>query len=236
MKIINNDMGTFITYDLENVKIVFSTAEKNLDFNKNTVIGKQNLKKLINYHNVRELNYLNQIHSDCIFINPHDVKEGDAIISNKREEIIGVFTADCVPVILYDEKNNVVATVHSGWQGTIKEIVLKTLTKMKEVYGSNGEDIKAFIGPHNRECCYEVSEELINSFKERDLYKNIEINKGRHLSLYNCILKQLKEFGVMEENIIDIKLCTYCNKEFKLHSYRKDKENSGRMFSYVYIK
>lgn len=236
MKIINNDMGTFITYDLENVKIVFSTAEKNLDFNKNTVIGKQNLKKLINCHNVRGLNYLNQIHSDCIFINPDDVKEGDAIISNKRKEIIGVFTADCVPVILYDEKNNVVAAVHSGWQGTIKEIVLKTLTKMKEIYGSDGEDIKAFIGPHNRECCYEVSEELINSFKERDLYKNIEINKGRHLSLYNCILRQLKEFGVMKENVIDIKLCTYCNKEFKLHSYRKDKENSGRMFSYVYIK
>ena len=88
------------------------------------------------------------------------MKEGDAIITNVKNVIIGVFTADCVPVILVDEENKVIAAIHSGWRGTFESITLKTIKKMKEEFNTNEINIKAYIGPHIRKCCYEVSEEL----------------------------------------------------------------------------
>ncbi|MEG2353236.1 MAG: peptidoglycan editing factor PgeF [Clostridium sp.] len=238
MKIIDNDMGTFITIDLKGAVAVFSTANKALNFNKNIIEGIENLAKLKDMYNVKEVRYLNQIHSDRIFSDIDFIGEGDAIITSRREEIIGVFTADCVPVLLYDGEKNIAGAIHSGWKGTLKEIVFKTLKEMNLKYGSNAENIQAIIGPHNRECCYEVSEELIGCFKDSDTYKEKLINKNRFLSLSRCIEIQLKNFGLKDENIHDLNLCTYCSEEYNLHSYRKnqDKNIYGRMFSFIYIK
>lgn len=89
--------------------------------------------------------------------------EGDGIVTNEKSTIIGAFTADCVPVILIDEVNNVIAAVHSGWKGTFNSISAIAVEKMISEYGSNVKNIKAYIGPHIRQCCYEVSEELKKS-------------------------------------------------------------------------
>ncbi|MPN48705.1 hypothetical protein SDC9_196317 [bioreactor metagenome] len=85
------------------------------------------------------------------------------------------------------------------------------------------------------ECCYEVGDDLIEEFKNQEIYKNVSISTGKNISLKNCIINQLKSLGIEENQITSIDICTYCNNKFNLHSYRKQRENSGRMFSFIYM-
>ena len=88
---------------------------------------------------------------------------------------------------------------------------------MKEEYNSKAENIVAYIGPHIRQCCYEVSEDLKEQFlKKFDIEKDKLFN-GRNLSLEECINNDLINSGVLEENIHSLGLCTNCEKEIKLH-------------------
>ncbi|SFC71912.1 conserved hypothetical protein [Clostridium uliginosum] len=190
---------------------------------------------------MKDVVYLKQVHSDNIFTYVSDKpsikdKEGDAIITNEKKVIVGVFTADCVPIILVDEVNKVVAAIHSGWRGTFNSITFKTIAKMKKDYNCKPENIKAYIGPHIRECCYEVSEELKARFlnEKSDIDKEKLFNKN-NLNLESCIISDLKKSGMLENHINALGLCTYCNKEFKLHSYRKSKGDYGRMFAFVIL-
>ncbi|KGM96095.1 laccase [Clostridium novyi A str. 4552] len=226
----------FLSYDSDKVGIYFSTAKGNLDFNKNTEDGLLNLQNLKEWFNVKEVGYLNQTHSDEIFNYDSMEHDGDALITNKKEVIIGVFTADCVPVIIYDRNNLVIAAIHSGWKGTINYIVSKTIDRLINDYNSKVEDLEIYIGPHNMMCCYEVSMELIETFKGSNVYKDTYVNDGRKLSLQKCIIKQLKDKGITNNQINTINMCTYCSKEYSFHSYRKTKEKSGRMFSFTFIK
>ncbi|KEI01487.1 peptidoglycan editing factor PgeF [Clostridium botulinum] len=226
----------FLEYKSDSVGIYFSTSKRNLDFNKNNIIGLENLKKIKEWFNIKDVGYLNQVHSDNIYIYDGLKYDGDAIITNEKGIAIGVFTADCVPVLIYDKKNLVVAAIHSGWKGTLNCIVSKTIDKMVSKYNTDIKDLKVYIGPHNMMCCYEVSEELINTFKSSDIYKEAKINDGRNLSLQSCIEKQLNDKNITKNQIHSLNICTYCSREDKFHSYRRDKEESGRMFSFIFIK
>ena len=86
------------------------------------------------------------------------------------------------------------------------------------------------------ECCYEVSEELLEMFKDKKYFWNKNINNGRLLSLQKCLLIQLETMGVDMKNIYSINECTFCSQEYSLHSYRKKSDNYGRMFSFVIIR
>lgn len=226
----------FLQFEDEKFHLYFSTAKNNLNFSKNTVEGIRNLEKLKGWFGVDNIGYLNQVHSDTIYVYDNNIYDGDAIITDKRNTIIGVFTADCVPVLIYDKKKEVVAAIHSGWKGTLKCIVKKTIERMALEYNSNSKDLTAYIGPHIMECCYEVSEDIIRSFQKEKIYNDIKIATNRNLSLQSCIEKQLLDSGVNSEQINKSKICTYCNNEHVLYSYRKDKEYCGRMFSFIFIK
>lgn len=236
MNIKNIDGYEFLEFKEKNANIYFSTAKNNLDFNKNISEGKENLNKLKLWFQLDDVGYSNQIHSDVVNTYDEQISDGDALIADKRNIAIGIFTADCVPVLIYDKSKEIIAAIHSGWKGTIKSIVKKTIEKMALDYNSMAEDLVVYIGPHNMECCYKVSEELINEFKNKEMYKNINISSGRNLSLQNCILKQLLDSGVKEDKINTLNICTYCNDEYSLYSYRKAKKGYGRMFSFIFIK
>lgn len=220
----------------EGADIFFSTAKNKLNFNKNTNDGLNNMENIKIWFNLKNVGYLNQIHSDLIHKYDGNVHDGDAIITDKLGVAIGVFTADCVPVIIYDKIKKVAAAVHSGWKGTIKNISSKTITKMIEEYNVSIKDLKIYIGPHNMQCCYEVSEELINEFKSFELYKNANIAKGRNLSLQNCILTKLYNLGIHKEQVTTLDICTFCSKKYNLYSYRKNENKDGRMFSFIFMK
>lgn len=231
----------FLEIDLEKVKIVFSTAENKRSFNRHTEEGKENINSIISEYNVNDVKYLNQIHSDRVIIykNNNDEiidEEGDAIITSEERVAVGVFTADCIPVLIVDEEKGVVAAIHSGWKGTFNSITLKTLNIMKDKYKTNPSKIKVYIGAHIRQCCYEVSEELKERFLEHTGIAEEELFDGRKLNMERCILKDLQESGINEENIYSLNLCTNCENKIKLHSYRASVGTYGRLFSFIFIK
>ena len=231
----------FLIVEGEKIDIVFSTAKYNRSFNRNTDEGKRNICSLKDDFNINDIVYLNQIHSDYVFdfnggAEKFREKEGDAILTNREKVIVGAFTADCVPVILVDEVKGVIAAIHSGWKGTFSSITQNTIEKMIKEYRVNVEDIKVYIGPHIRQCCYEVSEDLKEKFLNKTKIDVRELFNGRKLSMERCILEDLRNLNIKEDNIYSINLCTYCEEEVKLFSYRKSVGTYGRLFTFAYKK
>lgn len=236
MESIYKDNYEFIKENCKNINIIFSTAKNNIDFNLKNKKGKENILKLKEWFDLEDVGYLNQIHSNIVHDYNNEVREGDGIITDKKNVAVGVFTADCVPVLLYDKDKEIIAAVHSGWRGTFSGIVINTIGKMQKLYGCKGENIYAYIGPHNKVCCYEVGEDLIKKFKECSIYDEVNISDGNKLNLECCIIKQLEHKKVPRENISISDFCTFCNEQYDFYSYRKQKEQCGRMFSFIYMK
>lgn len=224
----------FIEIKDDNAYLYFSTAKNNLNFNVKSNVGLSNISNIKRWFHVDEVGYLNQIHSDTIYKYDGKVYDGDAIISDKKNIAIGIFTADCVPILLYDKKKSAFAAVHSGWKGTLNCIVEKTVTKMKEEFGCKTQDINAVIGPHNMSCCYEFGEDTAKKFNEVPIYKDEKIYLNGKLNLQKCIEKQLENAGI--KNIKSLNECTNCSKKYEFHSYRRDGSKAGRMFSFVFFK
>ena len=235
LDIINIQDYKFLSFKTQGAGIIFSTAEGGLDFNKSAEQGRKNLEALKGWFSLEEVGFLHQTHSEDIYIYDGIVQEGDGLITDKKGIGIGVFTADCVPVLIYDEKRKVIAAVHSGWKGTVKKIAAKAVKRMMEEYECCLENMSVFIGPHNRSCCYEVGQEVADEFIKDAAYLGLELVADRKLNLEKCIKQQLLICGIKKENIQSAGVCTFCSNEYKLHSYRKDKEASGRMFSFIYL-
>ena len=230
------DNFEFISFNDDCFELKFSTAKNGLDFNMNTKNGLDNLENLKKWFNLKAVGYLRQTHSDKIIVYDGNLKDGDAIITDVPNVGIGIFTADCVPVLIYDKKKKIIAAVHSGWKGTLLQIVAKTIISMLNVFNASIDDINVYIGPHNRKCCYEFGSKELKQFLEVDIYKNLDIYSDGKLDLDKCIRSQLKNIGINKNNIQDVNICTYCNDEYEMFSYRRQKENYGRMFSFIAIR
>lgn len=231
----------YLIIDLENFKIVFTTAEKDRSFNRATEEGVANLNELKSDFEINEIAYIRQIHSDKVHIYDKGDKdfielEGDAIVSKVVNTAIGVFTADCVPIVLVAKESKVVAAIHSGWRGTYNSIIIKTINTMIDKLNVSLDEIEVIIGPHIRQCCYQVSEELkIDFLNSKNRYNNT-LFKDRNLSLENYIVDDLLIIGIKPEKITSINLCTHCEDDIKLFSYRKSIGTYGRMFTFVIVK
>lgn len=224
----------FTTIKFNKFEVLFSN--KNIDFKIDNNDTHLNLERLKEALKVRDLGFLRQTHSDIIIDYNGTITEGDSIITNNKDVALLVFTADCVPILLWDKEKDVIAAVHSGWKGTEKNILGKTIDKMVKDYNCKIENIFSFIGPHIQKCCYEVSEELIQLFKKNHLNKDVSINEGRYLDLNACILAILNDKGIQEEHIYNTNICTCCDSEVGFHSYRREQENSGRIISVITFK
>lgn len=216
--------------------IIFFTAKGDLNFNINFEEGIKNIDMVKKEFELLDIGYLKQIHSDSIYSYDGHIYRGDALITDLKTVGIGVFTADCVPIMIYDKNKGVIAAVHSGWKGTYMEITSKTIERMCIDFGSNPIDISVYIGPHNRECCYEIGEEVAEKFKQKPLYNHNKILLNNKLSMEQCIISQCLEKGVLKENIRSSEVCTFCNIEYELYSYRKNSLSNGRLFSMIYLK
>ena len=143
-----------------------------------------------------------------------DLFEADGYVTNVSKVPLVVFTADCIPLLLADEKNRVIASVHSGWRGTVQDIEKEAIEKMISL-GAETEHIKACIGPAIGRCCFEVGEEVIEAVNEllnrtaSDLY-DIKENGRYMLDLKSVVKRCLIRSGVREEHIELIEECTMC--------------------------
>ena len=176
--------------------------------------------------------YAGQIHSSNIAIvsEPGLYSNTDALITNRNNIFLVISVADCYPIILYDQRKNIVANIHCGWRGASKKIVIKTIEKMTEVFNSAAEDIFVFIGPGISQDFFEVGYEVAAIFNPKHVF-NLFDGKFK-VDLRNVIYEQLLGMGIHIAKIEVSGLCTYREKDI-LHSYRRDKEKSGRMFALV---
>jgi hypothetical protein len=175
------------------------------------------------------LTLLKQVHSgNCVVANGRTgtLGEGDALLENRPGNVVAVKTADCMPLLLVDERNRAVAAVHAGWRGTVAQIARHAVDRMRAEFGTRLEDLHAAIGPGIGKCCYEVGPEVASHFGE----------SGRvHLDLADANRRQLIETGLAPGRVYTAGLCTLCDPE-QFHSYRRDKEAAGRLFSFVGVR
>ena len=151
--------------------------------------------------------------------------EGDALLEDTPGAVVAVKTADCIPVLLVDEKQRAVAAVHAGWRGTAAGIVAAAVTEMRQRFGTQPGDLHAAIGPGIGKCCYEVGPDVAAQFGEQ----------GRaHIDLAAENRRQLADAGVTAGRVYASNLCTQCMPA-EFHSFRRDKEASGRLYSFAGI-
>jgi YfiH family protein len=155
----------------------------------------------------------------------------DALTTGAAGVLLGVKTADCVPVLLADVRSGACAAVHAGWRGTLAEIVRRALASMREEFGTEAQDVRAAIGPAARACCYEVGAEVIEAFRAKFPHAETLFTHTREGHALADIQKanrdQLVDAGVGAERIHTLPLCTICRPDL-FFSYRRDKKIYGR--------
>src|SRR5262245_45162188 len=109
--------------------------------------------------------------------------EGDAAVTSIRGALLGVQTADCVPILIADREATCVAAVHAGWRGTANRIVEKTVQRLVEKYGAKPANLIATIGPNIGVCCYEVGEEIVSAVQDASAFERKPEWIKPHLSL-----------------------------------------------------
>ncbi len=162
----------------------------------------------------------------------------DALVTCREDMALVVSTADCVPILIWDSKQQVVAVVHAGWRGTAAGIVYSTVNCLQEKFDSKTASLHAALGPSIGPCCYEVGDEVVRAVTARlpngkDLFS--PGSRGRkHLDLAEANRRQLVETGVPEVQIHCSGLCTACNNEL-FYSYRKEGKGVGRLMGIIGI-
>lgn len=238
---INNDYRIPL-YNSSTNKLTYEQIEQN----------KRNYKKIcksigIEYNNIVKTN---QIHKDLIKNVEFKINkdkpdffekkyEGtDGLVTDKKRLAICATNADCIVLMMYDWKRQVIANIHSGWKGTAQKVAAKGIDKMQELYGCNPKDIICCISPSIRKCHFEVDEDVKKIFQ--NIFPNLtdeieQKNEKWHIDTVKINMNMLKEKGLRNENIIDSKICTYCNAS-QIHSYRATKHHNGLEVGIIELK
>jgi polyphenol oxidase len=187
---------------------------------------------------------LRQVHSNHVHIiddisNQWNQLEGDAIATRVENIALAVKTADCLPILIVDPVKNVVAAVHSGWRGTLSEILLCTIREMQRAFGSDPSQLLTAIGPGMRACCYEIGSDVAGLFKkdypECCSAMPASVHPDKYLlDLGKALDVQMNRAGIRPENRYDLKTCTCCNTG-EFFSHRAEGSAAGRMMSVIGI-
>ncbi len=223
-------MNPIISKNLSNTgKVVHGFLNKNF-------IG--DLDDVARCSGLSRIHTIKQVHSNVVFLLSDKVArektvEGDAIVTSMRNLGVGVYTADCVPLLLVDGDARVVAAVHAGWRGTLSGIINRTISRMEKSYGILSSEISAAVGPSIGMCCYEVGEEVAVQFmKKYDRCREFVSKRSDSkylIDLGMANVRNLVDAGVANFEVMDI--CTMCNGDF--HSYRREGRGVGRQLSFI---
>lgn len=180
---------------------------------------------------------VNQVHGDTVVVADRvdmPEEEADALITNTPGVPVGVLTADCLPILLYDPRLNAVGAVHAGRVGTLLDIASKAVAAMSSAFGSKAADIRAALGPCIGPCCYEVGPEVFGEIKSAlgpRTEEFISFNPAPVFDVVKANKAQLISAGLLGGNIEASGLCTSCEREL-FFSYRRDEE-TGRQLSFI---
>jgi YfiH family protein len=204
------------------------------------------LKSLIRHLGIEHhpLITLRQIHSSRVITikkkTPHHHRGlvGDGIITDLPRVAIAVFTADCIPLILVAERRRAIGVVHAGWRGTKANIAGNAVRFMISELQASPDELSAYMGPAICPRCYQVGKEVVEPFLlQFPEEERVVLNRGGKyfLDLIKANKKQLINEGITEERIYKSGICSFCH-PVNLPSYRREKENAGRMLTLAMIK
>ena len=184
--------------------------------------------------NEKMVSYQKQVHGDEI--KEVDISgncgESDALITTRKNLGLAISSADCPAIFIYDPVNEVIAAVHSGWRGTEKQILKKTIQKLFNDFKSNPLDLVCYISPSISLRNYEVGEEVASLFDNKFVKTK---KKKYYLDLAGVNYQMLIDSGVKSSNVQLSGLCSFEYKDL-LHSYRRDGSRSGRALGVIAIK
>lgn len=221
----NHNIGFNLGNNLEVREKSIDRISKEFNINKNIIVQS---------HQTHSSNI--NIFSDINTKKTNILSDYDGFITDIKRVATIITFADCIPVFIYDPKNNVYANIHSGWRGIINGIAIKGINELVKKYNSNIKNLICCIGPNIRKECFLVNKDLV------DIYVNTYNEKVKRLPIIektdlknekgiqyridnNLLLKELlKEIGILDENIIDSCICTVC-KSNDFHSRRAEGEN-----------
>lgn len=193
--------------------------------------------------NLDEFFFAHQVHGVCGQVVTRQLVRGftplsitgDYLLTDVPGIGIGVLTADCLPIAIYDPCGGACAIIHAGWRGSVTGIVAKAVAHMKEAFNSKPSDLQTLLGPCAGICCYKVGTELLDTLgNDRNLVtKQVAENTYFDLAGYNVLL--MERMGIPKENIDRrSQVCTICNTRFC--SYRREKENAARQITMICLK
>lgn len=216
----------------------------------------RNMQSLKNLLNVSQVVMPHQVHGTEVFQLKHpapwedmadDLEGVDALITDVKGVCIGVSTADCIPVLLYDEAHHAAAAIHAGWRGTVKRIAEKAVRSMRGAFGTQPDLLRAVIGPGISLASFEVGDEVYDQFRIAGFpmdciarrYPVLPPAGGTeggfkwHLDLPLCNRLQLEAVGVRQIEMSGI--CTYQQSD-GYFSARKLGVNSGRILTGIVLR
>ena len=160
----------------------------------------------------------------------------DALMTNEAGVCIGVSTADCIPVLLYDPIQRASCAIHAGWRGTVQRIAEKAVARMTEVFGSDPKNLIAQIGPGIHLESFEVGDEVYQTFEKEGFPMELISKKYEkwHIDLPECNRLQLVAAGIPETHIAVSPICTFQQSD-TFFSARKLSINSGRIFTGILL-
>ncbi len=222
-------------FDSLNIGLNSGDEQSAIDRNRKLIIIKMGMKPLV---------FLNQVHGNDVKVlkkDDNDLSESfepgketytaDSIITDMTDVFLVIQVADCQAVMLYDKKKKIIANIHSGWRGSIDNIIGKTVDTMISEFGCRPEEIIAGISPSLGPCC----SEFINYKKEipKRLW-TYKIKNKDYFDFWEMSRDQLLDKGIKNEHIENMALCTKCNTDV-FYSYRGEK-TTGRFACVIAMK
>jgi len=209
--------------------LVFGFGDRDLtEAGLRAMAGEQGFKPVI----------LHQIHSDLVHViedAPPERLDGDALVTAVSGLLLVIKTADCLPLLLVDERRRVIAAVHAGWRGTKARIARKAVEVLVSRFGTDPADLWAALGPCIGPSCYEVGEDVRREFMAGAFPERLFVPAGHpgkfFFDLQAANVSQLESAGIAPGRIVAASRCTHCDP--RCFSWRRDRDPKRRMYSYV---
>lgn len=227
---------------------IFRSMNLSLTRGDNESAVKENFRRMANAIGVREDSFVKpmqthttNVHKVTFENKSQELQDIDGLITNVPDICLVTTYADCVPLFFIDPVHKAIGLSHSGWRGTVGKMGQETLRRMHEEYGTEPQDVIAAIGPSICQDCYEVSEDVIDRFKDAfdckywdSLFYQKE-NKKYQLNLWKANEIIMLEAGIQKKNLAVTNVCTNCNPDV-LFSHRASKGQRGALAAFLALK